>query len=77
MHSRATVEGSYVSLQIIISGLRLHAYDIPQHPRHHILSEDDNLLVKELDSAGICPKMHVRNFVFQTRHDGREKGTAR
>ena len=73
----AIKHGTYITLQIFVPRVRLHADEVPEHARHHVLAEDDDLLLKELEPARVARQVHLGDFGLQARCEGGEQRLAR
>jgi hypothetical protein len=61
-----TCDATYVTLQLLVPNIRLHAHQVSQHASHDILSHDDNLLTKTLDATGVRRKVDLGQPCFKT-----------
>ena len=45
---------THVSLELLAANIWLYAHEVAQHPRHRIITKDDDLLVEELDATWVA-----------------------
>jgi len=53
---------TYISFQIIVSRVRFYAYEVPEHARHDIIAEYDDLLAEEFETAGVARQVDFGDF---------------
>ena len=66
-------QGTYVTFEIVVFDVGLDANQVPQHSRHQILAEDDDFLLKELDTAWVGRAVDVRYAGLQAANKGGEE----
>ena len=68
--------GTYISLQIFVPRVRLHADEVPEHARHHVVAKDDDLLPEELQPARVAHHVDLWDLGLQARGEGGEQWLA-
>ena len=68
--------GTYISLQILVPRVRLHADEVPEHARHDVVTKDDDLLPEELQPARVARHVDLWDFGLQARREGGEQRLA-
>jgi hypothetical protein len=57
--SGETRKNTYISFQILVSGVRFHADEVPEHARHDIFAEYDDFLAEEFETAGVARQVDL------------------
>jgi len=68
---------TYISFQIIVSRVRFHADEVPEHARHDIIAEDGYFLAEEFETAGVARQVYLWDFGAQAGREGGEERFAR
>lgn len=53
---------TYISFQIIVSRVRFHADEVPEHARHDVVTEYDDFLAEEFETAGVARQVDLGDF---------------
>ena len=53
---------TYISFQIIVSGVRFYADEVPEHARHDIITEYDDFVAEEFETAGVARQVDLGDF---------------
>ena len=65
---------TYISLQILVPRVRLHADEIAQHAGHDVVTENDDFLPEELETAWVARQMKLGNLRSQAARERGEQG---
>jgi len=53
---------TYISFEIIVSRVRFHAHEVPEHARHDIIAKYDDFLAEEFETAGVARQVDLGDF---------------